>query len=754
MENNCYFCSMNKMHIFLFILTFASLSYPSAAQVQNTMGTDFWVAFMDNVDTTQHGQTLSMFATSFNTCVATVTNPNTGWSQSFTVDPSTTNRIYIPLSQAYTTSSGQVTNTGLHVTSTDTISLYTITQGYPNLDYANILPTAMLRSDYMVQTYPADRYSSEFSIVAAEDSVNVTIVLNGNTIDGHYSGQLYNVLIPHAGQVYQVESTRPGDLSGTRITAADNKKIAVFNGDVCVYIPNYTTGPSCDHVVEQAMPTVYWGRDFIVAASQGIRRDYVRVTSLNNDCDVTLNGTVVAHLNSANSYEYQMSSTTSIDHIETSGPAVVYIYFPSLNGNGDGDPSMTTITPIEQKLYGIRFPTISTTNVTAHWINLVCETSTVPFIRLDGNSVSSQFHPIASAPGYSYMRGSLSVGSHSVQDIGGNGFIAYMYGFGQRVSYGYTLGYAGRNLVNPEARLLVKGQDAASSPEGFNTCVGKSIRFEAFSDGDIVNTVWSFGDGEFATDNPKYHAYSAVGDYDVCVSLIHRCTADDTALFYDTLCTTIHVHPNYLTERFDTCVQPNLPVNYHGDLLFSDVLADTISYTSAYGCDSIEIYHLKVWYNDTLSFDTVVCDTLLPFIWRGVRFTHDSVVTYRYTNCHGADSILVMTFNTLPCSRPIEPPAPIVDSTALWVPNVFTPDRPGNKVFRIFSHDLIEANVKIYDRWGGLIVKFDGLTQSWDGTTQNGQPCQQGTYVYKIDYRTRISSTEQHTVTGAVTLLR
>ena len=745
---------MKKLQLFLLILTLASLSHPSAAQVQNTMGTDFWVAFMDNIDTTQHGQTLSMFATSFNTCVATVTNPNTGWSQSFTVNPSTTNRIYIPLSQAYTTTSGQVTNTGLHVTSTDTISLYTITQGYPNLDYANILPTAMLRSDYMVQTYPADRYSSEFSIVAAEDSVNVSIILNGNTIDGHYSGQTYNVLIPHAGQVYQVESTRPGDLSGTRITASDNKKIAVFNGDVCVYIPNYTSGPSCDHVVEQAMPTVYWGQDFIVAASQSIRRDYVRVTSLGNNCTVTLNGTVVAHLNSANSYQYQMSSTTSIDHIETSGPAVVYIYFPSLNGTGDGDPSMTTITPIEQKLHGIRFPTISTTNVTSHWINLVCETSTVPFIRLDGNSVASQFHPIANAPGYSYMRGSLSVGTHNVQDIGGNGFIACMYGFGQRVSYGYTLGYAGRNLRNPEARLLVKGQDAASYPEGFNTCVGKSIRFEAMSDGDIVNTLWSFGDGEFATDNPKYHAYSAVGDYEACVEIIHRCSSHDTVMFYDTLCTVIHVYPNYWTERFDTCVQPNLPVNYHGDLLYSDVPGDTVNYSSAYGCDSVEIYHLKVWYNDTLRFDTIVCDTLLPFLWRGVRFTHDSVVTHRHTNCHGADSIVVLTFNTVHCPRPVVPPVPREDTTLLWIPNVFTPGRSDNNVFKIFSNDIVGATVKIFDRWGGLITKFDGLTQSWDGTTDSGHPCPQGAYVYKIDYRTRFASTEQHTATGTVTLLR
>ncbi len=158
-----------KYHILSIILVISALFTPRFALGQSTMGTDFWLTFMDNIDTTMHSQALSIFATSNNPCTATVSNPNTGWSRTFLVDPSMSNRIYIPLNQAYTTSSNAVTNTGLHVTSTDTISLYSITQGYPNLDYANILPTVVLGSNYIVQTFPSDRYSAEFAIVAAED---------------------------------------------------------------------------------------------------------------------------------------------------------------------------------------------------------------------------------------------------------------------------------------------------------------------------------------------------------------------------------------------------------------------------------------------------------------------------------------------------------------------------------------------------------------------------------------------------------
>ncbi len=742
------------IYLLLALLMFVPFSNHLSAQVQSTKGTDFWVTFMNNIDTTQHEQTLSMFATSVYPCVATITNPNTGWSQTLTINPGTTNRIFIPLQQAYTTTSGQLTNTGLHVTASDSISLYTITQGYPNLDYANILPTPLLNSQYMIQTYPADRYSSEFSIVAAEDSTVVSIFLKGNTIDGHHNGQTYTVSIPNAGQVFQVQSTVPGDLSGTRIVAANGKKIAVFNGDACVYIPNYTIGPSCDHVVEQAWPTVYWGKNFIAAASNGPRCDYIRITSLNDNCEVLVNGVVVSHLNSSDTYEYLMSSTSAIDYIQTSEPAMVYIYFPSLNGNGAGDPSMTTIIPIEQRLSEIRFPTIGTINITSHWMNLICETSSVPDILVDGNGVSSYFNSITNAPGYAYYRCSLTEGIHSVIDTGETGFIAYMYGFGQRVSYGYALGFAGRNLFNPVALLKVNGTNVASYPNGVDVCIHKNTPFQVVSDGTIDSVLWDFGDGTVSSDNPVSHRYDSVGDYSVCAIVKYGRFIEDTVVFVDTLCTEMHVHPDYLSERFDTCIQANLPVFYHGYYLYSDVIGDTMPFFTTYGCDSTEIYHLKVWYNDTVWIDTIVCDTLLPLEWHGIKFYCDSTVQITYTNQHGADSIVFLSLFTINCPRRIGPPSPAFDSTALWIPNVFTPNLSENNVFQLYSHDIVKAVVYIFNRWGNYVNKFNGLTQWWDGTDHRGHPCQQGVYVYKVYYQTRLSPLEKKVAVGTVTLLR
>ncbi|MBQ3982764.1 MAG: hypothetical protein II633_03210, partial [Bacteroidales bacterium] len=116
----------------LLVIGILYLSYqPADAQVVTTEGTDFWVAFMENADTTQGNQSLSIFATPLRDCNLTVSNPNTGWSQTLSITPSGINRVYVPLSQAYTVHSGMVENKGIHVTSTDTITLYAITRGYP-----------------------------------------------------------------------------------------------------------------------------------------------------------------------------------------------------------------------------------------------------------------------------------------------------------------------------------------------------------------------------------------------------------------------------------------------------------------------------------------------------------------------------------------------------------------------------------------------------------------------------------------------
>ena len=768
------------------------------AQNLNTMGTDFWVAFMDNVDTFHRSQALSIFTASERTCTLTITNPNTGWSQSMAVSPSTVNRLFVPLAQGYNPASGLVTNTGLHITSTDTISLFAITLGNNSDDYTNILPTEMLGSDYMVQSYPADRYNSEFTIVATENNTVVDICLRGDALGGYSSGQSFSVTLPTAGKAYQLKSTVPGDLSGTRITARNHKKIAVFNGDACAYIPNWNTGQSCDHLVEQAIPTQYWGREFIFPTSQSRRTDYLRITSLEDNCSVTIDNQLVAQLNSGGTYEHHLPSNITVGHIQTSSPAMVYLYFPSQNANGYGDPSMVTIAPVEQCITHCRFPVITSQNVVQHYALIVCRATDTSNIRLDENNVSSSFNTIPSASEYVHARISLQEGIHSISALDTSRYLAYITGRGTRVSYGYCLGYACKDLRAPS--LLADGVNTDFTPDGLDRCADDTVRFSVISPDSIIYVRWLLNGATYSTNWSLNHCFHDTGTFSVC-ALVNFMMADDPTIYRDTFCTTVRVHPQRQHYIDDTCVENQLPYILRSHRYLTDTV-DTLRYTTVHGCDSTVYFTLKVWRNDSIRFDTVVCDTLLPFTWHGLSFPRDTSITLRFTNQHKADSIITYTLDTVTCRLIItycdtivcdtllpyewhgvtfltdstvtmrynamdnsdslvvyalyttecRPPLPD-DSLYIWVPNVFTPGRDENNRFRIFCSDVVtEATVAIYQHWGDFVTRFDGLTESWDGTFK-GSPCQQGTYVYLISYRIG-NSRKMNNMFGSVTLLR
>lgn len=90
----------------------------------------------------------------------------------------------------------------------------------------------------------------------------------------------------------------------------------------------------------------------------------------------------------------------------------------------------------------------------------------------------------------------------------------------------------------------------------------------------------------------------------------------------------------------------------------------------------------------------------------------------------------------------------------LYVPNSFTPDGDGlNDYFKAEGKDIVEFEMKIFNRWGELVFKSDHIDQSWDGSHQSdGYYCQPGIYPYIIIARERYG--EYFELKGHVTLLR
>ncbi len=93
-------------------------------------------------------------------------------------------------------------------------------------------------------------------------------------------------------------------------------------------------------------------------------------------------------------------------------------------------------------------------------------------------------------------------------------------------------------------------------------------------------------------------------------------------------------------------------------------------------------------------------------------------------------------------------------TTDIDIPNVFTPNGDGkNDVFKIKITGEELYDLKIWNRWGGLVFESTDPNVVWNGKTNNvGAENPEGTYYFVFKYRLRTKNEE--TVRGTITLLR
>ena len=795
-----------------------------SAQNHTTMGTDFWVSYLYFSYANyapQYQVTLYAFASGPRSCTVTVSNSDSSdpWSSSFNVTPGNVTQVNIPYSLGCTPTSGVVTQKAFHVTATDTISLYLVNLGHNSLDITNALPTESLRPDYMVQAYQSKLntdYRSEVVIVATEDSTVVDIHVTAPTLNGFAAGSTHTIHL-NSGDTYQLRgsSNGEGDLSGTTVHARDCKRIAVYSGHFCAYVPSNAI--SCDHIFDQSMPTSYWGRKFLVTSTRSLFDDHVKVMALNNNCQVMKNGVLWQTLNSGQSAEFTLGSSDPYALIETSEPASVYLFMGSA-GDYNGDPTMVVINPVEQRVKNITFATYSTQFTNTHFVNIIADTGEMQHIRLDGNSVSSTicFNQ------YRVARVSLNQGAHTISSTGSNGFIAYAYGIGSHESYGYSVG-SSLNYV-PVGRLYVDGRPVTDSST-LHFCEGRHY-FSIQSDGGIATTSWTVNGEDVGV-----HSTLIIDTVPGVFHIVGTAMTDSTngcsgGAYVFELGVTVELHPKYEVHVYDTIVVGELPWHYAGRVYTDSVTDDVIRYYTTFGCDSIILYSLCV-IDDTVReyfYDTICVGE--PYNLHGFDIWGDTATVagtflYRWSDTTYV-ALLYLTRMDRPTihltvetagdssyylvassdgnafrwsSEPYDPSlngqenqrsvivSPSVPTTyylevwnnnysdcwsrdsimlvkrtgkrdeTLWVPNVFTPDRSDNNQFKAVGVGITEYEISIYHRWGELIFHSYDMDEGWDGTF-NGSKCPSGAYVYLIFYRSIYTPNELQRLFGTVLLLR
>lgn len=435
---------------------------------QTTEGTDFWVTFLraDADDPT----VLSLAISAKEAAEVTISNPHTGFTKTLSVPANTTVMDTLSKTDAYSSVTGEATNTAIQVTSTTSISLFASNYRVKSTEAANILPTAALLDEYVISTYPASDHDDDdkpqgthFAIVAAEDDVVVDYVLTNAAASGGSSGGGVDVggsgssggsgggitigmpqkRVAAASDTLQTPALKKGqvwyvwtglkdgtasDLTGSYVKARDGKKIAVFMGDPHTNIPFEIRDR--DHLYEQAMPTAYWGTSFVVTGSmlrKNVKRKYdiLRITSLDDGTELRVDGalkhTFDFATNPSRTYEMKVENA-GVHYIEASCPCQVYLYMVSNREDGkdandewqNGDPAMVWINPLEQQIEQIQFvsyPVIESDEGTLpeHFVNIVTETTNTGSMTLDGSPISG-WKPVPNKAEYSYVQHWLSNG--------------------------------------------------------------------------------------------------------------------------------------------------------------------------------------------------------------------------------------------------------------------------------------------------------------------------------------------------------
>ena len=169
------------------IILLLLIGFFAKAQDPTTMGTDFWVSFP--FINGHPSPDLYLEITSLNGCTGTISNPATGYNVNFSIAAGQYYEVQLNANDVYNLTNGSVNNKGLHIVTTDTVSVLATclvdNSNYATFDVSFVLPTEVLLDNYIVQTYESainpngpssPKWYSVCLVVATEDATVVDVI--------------------------------------------------------------------------------------------------------------------------------------------------------------------------------------------------------------------------------------------------------------------------------------------------------------------------------------------------------------------------------------------------------------------------------------------------------------------------------------------------------------------------------------------------------------------------------------------------
>lgn len=447
---------------------------------RSTEGKDFWFGFMEGRHHQPEHRT-DITLTSLYDCEYDIYIGKVFYSHGI-IPKNTPVQIIIPWDKVEAIGSEKIPfeKKAIHLTSTKPINVFALNYSDSSADAALIFPTESLGKEYYTMCYTPifimptswpNSKNSEFLIVAAVDNTLVEITPSVVTDGGKPSDTKFSITLSQ-GEVYQVQSansqnlTGQGDLTGSYIKS--NQPIAVFSGSFSTSIP---FGVCCyDHLYEQIPPLQTWGKKFIAVPLKSRYGDTYRILAAVDNTTVKIGNKPPITLNMGEFYEFILLNSES-SLIESNNPILLAQYsnsrdYDSAYTNGDGDPFMVIVSPVNQTREKVSFVAYKSTKIKdKYFLNVVVKDDADGKIFLD-TSTPVPFTSLIGT-GYKFAQMNIQEGNHTLESTEpGKGFIAYVYGFGGVESYGYGVGFNLDIVLDLGSNLIENGEKIVARCEG------------------------------------------------------------------------------------------------------------------------------------------------------------------------------------------------------------------------------------------------------------------------------------------------
>ena len=445
-----------------------------------------------------------------------------------------------------------------HITSTDTICVFAFAYSMGNIDVTNVLPTQMLRDEYVIQAYPD--YWGMFQVLATEDNTVVDITLSdydwlGRPRDSIVTvtlnrGMMYNDMVgewcikypecctqadtpvhiygcksdlePLMSHMFNYDSNMDEscmfrypsyavDLSGTHIKARDNKKIAVFQGNRLCKLGGTMGG---DLMFEQAMPIRYAGMEFVVPNLRASKYDFIKFTGLIDGTTITIMNTMDPSLptrtitaDARESKWFLMDTNegpfyiTSTHPILTSVSSCTFEFTPRVPR---GDPATVVVVPVEWwhngPVNGSQVYWIDDNNnayAYYHSVHIFTRTEDVGGMYFNRVPIDTMFTPIPGTPySYAYVHyfSPLVTLTRSSHQVENIRGGAFWVLADAEKDSEHAL-FSYSHLQRGKNYLEVNDVPADSLPADSIWCMYDPIRFHGWVERPADSIIWDFGDG-------------------------------------------------------------------------------------------------------------------------------------------------------------------------------------------------------------------------------------------------------------------